>query len=137
MQERVGCDVITDHHLPRQLAAGACSRQPQSTRLGSYPDKARWRWSSLKLCWATATVLAGSTTVTARQIEPLLEQLALVALGTIADCAPLSGENRILVHHGLHALHESNSPGLVALREQAALITSQRQKTSAGKSHRY
>jgi len=45
----------------------------------------------------------------------LREHLDLVALGTIADIVPLTGENRILVHHGLKQMAESNSIGLQAL----------------------
>ncbi|MGC3989546.1 MAG: DHH family phosphoesterase [Chthoniobacteraceae bacterium] len=47
----------------------------------------------------------------------LREQLDLVALGTIADIVPLTGENRILVHHGLKQIAETNSAGLRALVE--------------------
>jgi single-stranded-DNA-specific exonuclease len=39
----------------------------------------------------------------------------LVAVGTIADLAPLTDENRILVHHGLERLREQPRPGLAAL----------------------
>ena len=38
-----------------------------------------------------------------------------VALGTVADVAPLRGENRTLVWHGLRALAQSRSPGIRAL----------------------
>ena len=40
----------------------------------------------------------------------------LVALGTIADLVPLTGENRILVQAGLRRLNATHRPGLVALR---------------------
>ena len=47
--------------------------------------------------------------------------LDLVALGTIADIAPLVGENRILVHHGLQALTHSEKPGVQALKQVGQL----------------
>ena len=47
------------------------------------------------------------------------EHLDLVALGTIADIAPLSGENRILTKLGLKKLRQGNKPGLKALMEVA------------------
>jgi single-stranded-DNA-specific exonuclease len=42
--------------------------------------------------------------------------LDLVALGTIADIVPLTGENRILVAAGLERLRKTSRPGLVALK---------------------
>jgi single-stranded-DNA-specific exonuclease len=45
------------------------------------------------------------------------EDLDLVALGTVADVVPLSGENRIFVKHGLAFIERTNKPGLKALLE--------------------
>lgn len=49
-------------------------------------------------------------------LRPLLD---LVALGTIADLVPLTGENRILVAAGLQRLTATKRPGLVALKQAA------------------
>jgi single-stranded-DNA-specific exonuclease len=49
-------------------------------------------------------------------LRPLLD---LVALGTIADIVPLTGENRILVSTGLERLNKTQRPGLVALKKVA------------------
>ncbi len=49
------------------------------------------------------------------------DHLDLVALGTIADMAPLVGENRILVKRGLHRLSGTLKPGLRALLSQVKL----------------
>lgn len=49
-------------------------------------------------------------------LRPLLD---LVALGTIADLVPLTGENRILVSAGLQRLNATQRPGLVALKKIA------------------
>lgn len=43
--------------------------------------------------------------------------LKLVALGTVADMVPLTGENRVLAWHGLTALADAVNPGLKALIE--------------------
>ncbi len=48
--------------------------------------------------------------------------LDLVALGTIADLVPLTGENRILVSAGLHHLNLTQRPGLVALKQVAQCL---------------
>jgi single-stranded-DNA-specific exonuclease len=49
-------------------------------------------------------------------LRPLLD---LVALGTIADVVPLTGENRILVSTGLERLNTTRRPGLIALKRVA------------------
>lgn len=49
-------------------------------------------------------------------LRPLLD---LVALGTIADLVPLTGENRIFVSAGLERLNSTTRPGLVALKQVA------------------
>ena len=48
-------------------------------------------------------------------LESLLPDLDLVALATVADLVPLSGENRVLVRFGLRALERTTKPGLRAL----------------------
>ena len=63
------------------------------------------------LAWATAREACGSNELPDKLRQLLLESLSLVALGTIADYAPLIGNNRILVHHGLKALERSQPPG--------------------------
>jgi single-stranded-DNA-specific exonuclease len=51
-------------------------------------------------------------------LRPFLE---LVALGTIADLVPVTGENRILVTAGVERLNRTQRPGLLALREVARI----------------
>jgi single-stranded-DNA-specific exonuclease len=53
-------------------------------------------------------------------IRPLLD---FVALGTIADLVPLTGENRILVSMGLERLRATTRPGLVALKSVAEVAS--------------
>lgn len=54
--------------------------------------------------------------------EPNLKRyLDLVALGTIADLVPLTGQNRILVKMGLDILSDSQNPGVMALKEVAGV----------------
>jgi single-stranded-DNA-specific exonuclease len=49
----------------------------------------------------------------------LRHYLDWVAIGTVADVAPLIGENRILVHHGLARLNRAPCVGLRCLLERA------------------
>lgn len=49
-------------------------------------------------------------------LKPLLD---FVALGTIADLVPLTGENRILTYAGLWQLNRTQRPGILALKKAA------------------
>lgn len=55
----------------------------------------------------------------------LKDFLDIVALGTVADMVPLTGENRILTKFGLKQLHASNRPGLKALCKVSGISPSQ------------
>ncbi len=56
-----------------------------------------------------------------RTLEQELELLDLVAIGTIADIAPLLGENHTLVRLGMERLNATRLPGLKALIHVANL----------------
>ncbi|HEX9078906.1 MAG TPA: DHHA1 domain-containing protein, partial [Desulfuromonadaceae bacterium] len=51
----------------------------------------------------------------------LREWLDLVALGTIADVVPLTGQNRIYAFHGLRQLACSTRPGIRAIKQVAGV----------------
>jgi single-stranded-DNA-specific exonuclease len=51
-------------------------------------------------------------------LRPLLD---LVALGTVADLVPLTGENRVLVATGLERLSRTRRPGLQVLKQIAQI----------------
>jgi single-stranded-DNA-specific exonuclease len=54
--------------------------------------------------------------------EPNLKNLLdLVVLATAADMVPLTGDNRVLVTHGLEILRDTQKPGLRALMEVAGI----------------
>ncbi len=118
--------IITDHHQPgKDLPAADAVVHP--TALGPSPNPhlsgAGVAW---KVAWAVAQELSGASRVRAEFREYLVEALALVALGLVADVVPLIGENRILASFGLRQVARSTNPGLIALREVAGL---------AGKEH--
>lgn len=52
--------------------------------------------------------------------------LDLVAIGTVADCHSLIGENRILVKYGLQVLKKTKWPGLKAISQTSGLDFSQK-----------
>ncbi|MCZ6601659.1 MAG: DHHA1 domain-containing protein, partial [Planctomycetota bacterium] len=73
---------------------------------------------AFKLAWA----LTQRSPISGEKAQSiLLESLGVVALATIADVAPLTGENRVLVTFGLRALRASRSPGIRALMRSARI----------------
>lgn len=62
----------------------------------------------------------------------LTSVLDLVAIGTVADIAPLKGENRKLVMQGLDVLNKANRPGVAALAKIASLTAGQMTAESIG-----
>jgi single-stranded-DNA-specific exonuclease len=112
----VGVDVVvTDHHMPDAgLPAAVAVLNPNRADC-PYPFKGlAGAGVAYKLCQALVRVLGGSE-------DALRWHLDLVALATIADLAPLTGENRVLTHFGLRVLRESRNPGLRALLASAGM----------------
>jgi single-stranded-DNA-specific exonuclease len=111
-----GVDVIvSDHHLP----SGALPRcvavvNPRRPDCG-YPDKDLCGAGlAFKVALALAKVLGVNDGFVYRMLD-------LVALATIADVAPLRGENRVLVRYGLRVLEDTRNVGLQALVRAAGL----------------
>lgn len=57
--------------------------------------------------------------------DPDDEQLALAALGTIADVLPLKEANRQIARHGLSALTKTRRVGLCALKDEAGIAAAE------------
>jgi single-stranded-DNA-specific exonuclease len=107
--------VVTDHHLPgAALPPALAVVDPQR------PDDTS---GARSLCGTGIAFKLVQALVPALGLPPNLpfHLLDLVALATVADVVPLTGENRILVRHGLRLLAESRWPGLRALVEAAGL----------------
>ncbi|MCL2003841.1 MAG: single-stranded-DNA-specific exonuclease RecJ [Oscillospiraceae bacterium] len=111
MAKQLGMDVIiTDHHechatLPDALAV-INPRRPDST----YPFNGL---AGVGVAFKLACALYGGWRV------PLIRCAGTVALGTIADLMPVTGENRILITQGLKAMTAKPSLGIQALLHEA------------------
>jgi single-stranded-DNA-specific exonuclease len=115
---RLGVDlIVTDHHLPGKDGMPTALAVLNPNQPGcEYPCKA--------LCGAgVAFKLAQALMerrLTGRDQAPLLKSfMKVVAIATIADAVPLTGENRIFAKVGLDALRSAVNPGLKALLDVA------------------
>ena len=116
MARAAGIDVIvTDHHLPGDTLP------PASAVLD--PRRADCPSTDKDLCGTGVAFKLAQALVPALGLSPHLPLhfLDFVALATVADVVPLTGENRILVRHGLKMLAASRWIGLRALVEAAGL----------------
>ena len=110
----LGVDVIvTDHHLPEAELPPALAVINPNRADCSYPNP--------NLCGAGVAfklahaILAGAGWPDAKLYRVLESFLKLVAIATVADIVPLTGENRVIVKHGLKGLGDVRNPGLRAL----------------------
>ena len=105
-----GIDVIvTDHHTPGDDLPGAAAVINPNRRDCGYPDKGL---AGVGVAWKVCCALAAAVGFPQDRLHSFLD---LVAVATIADIAPLRGENRALVRWGLKVLRDSPNPGLRAL----------------------
>ncbi|MBM3986234.1 MAG: single-stranded-DNA-specific exonuclease RecJ, partial [Planctomycetes bacterium] len=112
-----GVDVIiTDHHLPgAELPPAFAIVNPRRADC-DYPYKGLAGVGvAFKLACAVANRLTEGKRRSPEVARFLGEAMAWVALGTVADMMPLTGENRVLAARGLPAIPRSTSPGLAAL----------------------
>jgi single-stranded-DNA-specific exonuclease len=106
--------VVVDHHLvPEQPL-------PVLAFLNPHRPTCAFPYKGLASCGLALSVLAAVRAELGRALDlrPLLD---LVAIGTIADVAPLDGDNRALVRAGLKVLGEARRPGVRALFDLAKL----------------
>ncbi|MBI5353009.1 MAG: single-stranded-DNA-specific exonuclease RecJ [Chloroflexi bacterium] len=119
--KNLGLDlIISDHHQPADgdLPQAFAVINPKQ-RGDIYPDKdlagvgiAYKIAEALVLDRGQLTVDRLPSTVNGLSLNSLLD---LVALGTVADLAPLVGENRILVRQGLRQMKQTMRQGLFSL----------------------
>ncbi len=117
---RLGVDlIVTDHHLPRQDGVPDALAVVNPNQPGcEYPCKA--------LCGAGVAFKMAQGLMERRLPQAdhnrlLMSFMKVVAIATIADAVPLTGENRIFAKLGLEGLRNPVNPGLRALLEVAEL----------------
>jgi single-stranded-DNA-specific exonuclease len=122
---RLGVDlIVTDHHLPGPDGVPAALAVVNPNQAGcDYPFK--------QLCGAAVAFKLAQALLQrrldARRLEVkdqnklLLSFMKVVAIATVADAVPLTGENRVFAALGLDALRRAVNPGLKALLEMAQI----------------
>ena len=107
----IGLDlIVSDHHHPSDELPPAFTIINTKQAGDLYADK---DLAGVGIAFKIAEALIGSGDVS------LTDLLDLVALGTVADLAPLVGENRILVRRGLRQIRATKRQGLFSLANVA------------------
>ncbi len=114
--QAVGIDmIVSDHHHPKGEVPSAfaviCPKQAGD----EYPNK---DLAGVGLAYKIAEGLVRTHPEKGLNIEKWLD---LVALGTVADIVPLTGENRVLVRKGIEVIRKSPRPGLKSLANMAGV----------------
>jgi single-stranded-DNA-specific exonuclease len=108
-----GLDVlVTDHHrVPPQMPPALAVVNPHRDD-SIYPDR---RLAGSGIALTLARLLVG---------DAALELADLAAIGTVADVAPILGENRAIVRLGLDLIRGNARPGIAALLAGAGVAAS-------------
>jgi single-stranded-DNA-specific exonuclease len=113
--------IISDHHVPPENKdeLPKCLILDSALKNELYPFKnLSGAGVSFKLAKA---VLSRSKLTTEQKKEVEKRVYDILAIGTVADCVRLLGENRSLVKLGLEILNKTKRPGLVALINSAKI----------------
>jgi single-stranded-DNA-specific exonuclease len=118
--------IISDHHHPAERLPDALAiinpKQPGDT----YPDK---NLAGVGLAYKLACALVDG--LVAWDVHPE-DYLDLVALGTVSDLVPLTGENRILARAGMELIRRPIHQGIMALIGVAGLTPARISSTEIG-----
>lgn len=108
---RLGMDVIiTDHHHVPKLLPKALAIINPNLKNCRYPEK---NLAGVGVAFKLAQALYQK--MKPGEAEQLKWLLDLVAIGTVADCVPLLGENRVLAKYGLIVLSKTKRKGLLEM----------------------
>lgn len=102
--------IITDHHhIPQELPE-ALAVISANLKGCQYPEK---NLAGVGVAFKLAQVLYQK--MKPEEAEQLKWSLDLAAIGTVADCVPLLGENRVLAKYGLVVLSKTKRKGLLEM----------------------
>jgi single-stranded-DNA-specific exonuclease len=124
---RAGVDlIVTDHHLPE-----ANEGVPDALAVLN-PNQPGCEYPNKDLCGAGVAFKVAQALLTRAGRESLLPSfIKMVAIATIADAVPLTGENRVFARLGLDGLRRPANAGLKALFEVSGLDVRARALTAS------
>jgi len=119
---RAGVDlIVTDHHVPGHEGMPPALAVLNPNQLGcEYPCKAL---CGAGVAFKLAQALMERRLTRSDQSSLLTSFLKIVAIATIADAVPLTGENRVFAKLGLDGLRAPVNAGLKALLQVAQLAS--------------
>jgi single-stranded-DNA-specific exonuclease len=115
LANKLGMDVIvTDHH---ELSSGADKTPlpPAVSVINPKHAEDQYPYKDLSGCGLAYKLAEGLFLKAEREPRDLYYHLDLVALATVADIVPLTGENRVFTKFGIKSLEKTRKPGLRAL----------------------
>ncbi len=120
---QVGVDlIILDHHSPKETIPDATAVVNPLQSGCAYPFKLLAGVGvAFNLLIALRSRMRQKGLFNTGAEPDLRDWLDLVALGTIADVVPLTGQNRMYVYFGLQKLGQSLRPGITALKRVAGI----------------
>ena len=104
--------IITDHHHPGDTLPEAFSIINPKQDKCPYPDK---NLAGVGIAYKLAEAISAKSNLRDRDPIKVHQSLDLVALGTVADMAPLTGENRYFVKAGLKEIQTAHRQGIRSL----------------------
>lgn len=116
--------VLTDHHTTARQEDGSddlpdCLIINPAVQAETYPFKTL---AGVGVAFKLAQAIIFKSKLSGKDKAKLERKLLdLVAIGTVADCVSLAGENRVLVREGLRILNNTKRKGLKALMEVAKI----------------
>lgn len=113
---QMGIDfIICDHHVAGDELPDVVACLDAKRPGCPYPDK------NLSGCGVGFKLMEALYLRLGMDRSSLIDHLDLLAVSIASDIVPMTGENRILAHHGLRRLNRNPNVGLLSLMERAGL----------------
>ncbi len=122
--------IVTDHHTPGEtLPEAAVIVHPRGGGTPYPCPELCGAGVAFKLAWQICKSFGDGKKASPHLRDFLVRSLGMVALATVADVMPLTGENRVLVRHGLAGIDANPTVGMKALMEVSGALNKKKLST--------